>query len=159
MNSDASDDEATARTTMQISVCNPVDDTPVLGPSDPTADVPTPTSKTPRTPTCRAGWRTFQSKRAVPQTWRSYRAGRGTTAIWCAKKVEKPVDRCTRPARWNGKTCVCPGHYTWNGKKCVKRKVEQQKRCKKGYVGHPPNCQKASQQRHKRRLNSRRKRG
>ncbi len=101
---------------------------------------------------CRKGWKQVASKGRVPQGWSSYSVGRGGARIWCVRKADKPVQKCTRPARWNGKTCVCPGHSTWNGKRCVKpktttttkKKTTLQKKCKRGYVGHPPNCRKAT---------------
>ncbi len=103
---------------------------------------------------CRKGWKQVASKGRVPQGWRSYSVGRGSARIWCVRKADKAVQKCTRPARWNGKTCVCPGHSTWNGKRCVKPKVKSQKtttqktttqkRCKRGFVGHPPNCRRAA---------------
>lgn len=103
---------------------------------------------------CRKGWKQVTSKGRVPEGWRSYSVGRGDARIWCVRKADTQVKKCTRPARWNGKTCVCPGHSTWNGKRCVKQKVNSkkaptqktttQKRCKRGYVGHPPNCRKVT---------------
>ena len=104
---------------------------------------------------CRKGWKQVTSKGRVPEGWRSYSVGRGDARIWCVRKADTQVQKCTRPARWNGKTCVCPGHSTWNGKRCVKQeanskkaptqKTATQKRCKRGYVGHPPNCRKVTQ--------------
>ena len=116
---------------------------------------------------CRKGWKQVASKGRVPQGWRSYSVGRGGARIWCVRKADKPVQKCTRPARWNGKACVCPGHATWNGKRCVNPKVNSkkttnqktttQKRCKRGYVGHPPNCRKVTKaKRRHQRIKSRR---
>ncbi|MEO9874350.1 MAG: hypothetical protein ABJM26_06330 [Anderseniella sp.] len=93
---------------------------------------------------CRKTWKQVVSKHRIPKGWKSYRTGRDSAAIWCAKKVRKQVSKCRRPARWNGKTCVCPGHRKWNGKRCVTPKVRSSRKCKPGFVGRKPNCRRIS---------------
>lgn len=110
---------------------------------------------------CRKGWKKVASKPRIPRHWKRYSVGTGQAKIWCVKKVRKPANQCRRPARWNGKTCVCPGHSQWNGKRCVAQKQTsvKKKTCKRGYVGRPPNCRKvANQERRKQRLRKRRAR-
>ncbi|MEO1158919.1 MAG: hypothetical protein AAFW74_00495, partial [Pseudomonadota bacterium] len=91
---------------------------------------------------CRKTWKKVASKHRVPKGWKSYSIGRGSALIWCAKKARKQVSKCSRPARWNGKKCVCPGHKKWNGKRCITPKVRSSRKCRPGYVGRKPNCRR-----------------
>ncbi len=95
---------------------------------------------------CRKTWKKVASRRAIPKGWKSYRVARSGAVIWCAKKVREKVTKCRRPARWNGKRCVTP-------------KAHFSRKCKKGYVGHKPNCRKiVTHKRKQRRIRSRRDR-
>jgi len=172
-NTDRSDDTATASTTLPAEFCKPLTSTPAPGPV--TDDIKSPPVVNclphhtlvngrclPKIVHCPRGLKKVQASRVRSLRNNGWTIGKvsqhGKTA-WCGKPGHKKAPKCPRPAQWNGKKCACPGHKVWNGKRCVEQKARVQKKCKRGFVGTPPNCRKATNHRpNKRRTRSRRTR-
>lgn len=157
-NTDRSDDTASASTTLPAEFCKPLTSTPAPGPE--TGDIKSPPVVNclphhtlvkgrclPRVVHCPSGLKKVTASRIRTlrnNGWTIGKVSQHGKTIWCGKPGHETAPKCPRPAQWNGKKCACPGHKVWNGKRCVEQKATAPKKCKRGHVGHPPNCRKAS---------------